>query len=225
MITRESSRASALRCLLVLATVTAAIAGLIGVLADELSGARELHGSALTQLTFDEVLVRGAAVLLTACLLWFWLVTLTSCLEAATTVRVGIGPRHWRRLILAACGFALVAGGSPAIADTTNGQPRSPSAGDQHALAGLSLPDRAKTPDPVRAQAQASTDRTTTIRVRSGDTLWGLARARLPAQSTDAEVAVYWRATWQLNRSSIGTDPDLIRPGTILHLPSLTKEK
>lgn len=220
MITRESQRAPVLRCLIVLAAVTAGISGVLVLLADELGDASQLHAQTLTQLAFDEVLVRGATLVLTACLMWFWLVTLTSCLEAATTLRVGIGPRHWRRLVLVACGLTLAAGISPAMAETSAGQPPRLPSGDQHALAGLPLPDRATTPDPIKVSADNAT-----ISVRVGDTLWDLARTRLPAHSTNVEVAAYWHAIWRFNRTTIGSDPDLIQPGTILRLPNPAKEK
>lgn len=63
--------------------------------------------------------------------------------------------------------------------------------------------------------------------VVAGDTLWGLAAADLAATGhppTPARVAVRWPAWWHANRTVIGTDPDLIRVGTVLSAPGLTEE-
>lgn len=80
-------------------------------------------------------------------------------------------------------------------------------------LSGLPLPDRAvSAPDATRHAA-------TTVRVRSGDTLWALAAADLPADSPDALIAARWHAIYAANRSLIGPDPDVIVPGQRLRLP------
>ena len=55
--------------------------------------------------------------------------------------------------------------------------------------------------------------------VRAGDCLWSIAASSLPAGADDAAVTVRWHQIFALNRSVIGTDPDLIRPGLQLRLP------
>jgi nucleoid-associated protein YgaU len=55
--------------------------------------------------------------------------------------------------------------------------------------------------------------------VRAGDTLWDLAVRDLPAGASRGEVTDHWHLIWAANRSAIGADPDLIRPGTALRLP------
>jgi len=58
--------------------------------------------------------------------------------------------------------------------------------------------------------------------IRPGDTLWGIATAHLPAESrSPAQVTRYWRQIYAANRTTIGADPDLIHPGTLLVIPSL----
>ena len=52
-----------------------------------------------------------------------------------------------------------------------------------------------------------------------GDSLWSLARTRLPQGATDAEVDAAWRRIYAANRAAIGPDPDLIRPGLRLRTP------
>lgn len=55
--------------------------------------------------------------------------------------------------------------------------------------------------------------------VRSGDCLWHIAAALLPAGASDAEVAAEVARLWALNEDSIGTgDPSLIYAGTELRL-------
>jgi resuscitation-promoting factor RpfA len=57
--------------------------------------------------------------------------------------------------------------------------------------------------------------------VRPGDTLWGIAAAHLPAGSrSPAQVDRYWRQIYAANRAAIGSDPDLIHPGTRLKVPA-----
>ena len=56
-----------------------------------------------------------------------------------------------------------------------------------------------------------------------GDCLWRIAEAALPAGNghpTDAEVARAVRAWWSANAAVIGSDPDLVRPGQVLHAPA-----
>ncbi len=55
--------------------------------------------------------------------------------------------------------------------------------------------------------------------VATGDTLWGLAAARLPAGASDTEVAVLWPTWWAANRAVIGDDPGLLHPGQHLVPP------
>jgi len=55
--------------------------------------------------------------------------------------------------------------------------------------------------------------------VRSGDCLWHIAAALLPARASDAKIAGEVARLWALNEDSIGTgDPSLIYAGTTLRL-------
>jgi nucleoid-associated protein YgaU len=56
------------------------------------------------------------------------------------------------------------------------------------------------------------------VSVHRGDTLWGLAAARLGPQASDAEIDAAWRADYAANRAVVGRDPDLILPGQVLSL-------
>jgi nucleoid-associated protein YgaU len=56
--------------------------------------------------------------------------------------------------------------------------------------------------------------------VRRGDSLWSIAARHLGPGASDAEIAAQWPRWWHANRAVIGTDPDLILPGTRLIPPS-----
>jgi nucleoid-associated protein YgaU len=58
-----------------------------------------------------------------------------------------------------------------------------------------------------------------TVTVRRGDSLWTIAERHLGAAASDAEVARAWPRWYAANRTVIGDDPDLIRPGMQLVPP------
>jgi len=155
-----------------------------------------------------DVLVAGCAVGLAGSLAWLWVITTVAVGEIATgsTPRAGGAAR---RLVLAACGVAVVAGTAlPAHAAGGEGV---------DALVGLSLPERVVGPAAVdRSRAPAAPTGGGTYVVRPGDSLWSIARAH-PAPSGD--VGTRWRAIWRSNRGVVGDDPDLIHPGQALRLP------
>jgi LysM repeat protein len=65
-----------------------------------------------------------------------------------------------------------------------------------------------------------ASDRAADVVVHRGDTLWDIARRHLGPAASDAEVAHAWPAWHEANRTVIGDDPDLIRPGQILRPPT-----
>ena len=60
--------------------------------------------------------------------------------------------------------------------------------------------------------------------VHRGDTLWGIVARHLGPHATEAEVATAWPQWYAANRSVIGDDPDLIKPGQVLHAPDAHAE-
>jgi nucleoid-associated protein YgaU len=52
-----------------------------------------------------------------------------------------------------------------------------------------------------------------------GDSLWALAADRLPAGTSAVVIDKSWRRLYERNRGVVGEDPDLLQPGTVLHLP------
>jgi nucleoid-associated protein YgaU len=164
----------------------------------------------------SDALVAACAAVLTGALGWLWLVT-TATVAQVVAGAAPSGAGAPRRLVLLACGAAVVAGAAvPAHADGGRG-------GAEH-LVGLSLPERAVAPAaraPGRprdeAVSVARTDAGAEERyvVRPGDSLWSIAQAH-PAGD---DVEVRWRAIWTANRDVVGPDPDLIHPGQALRLP------
>jgi nucleoid-associated protein YgaU len=59
--------------------------------------------------------------------------------------------------------------------------------------------------------------------VRSGDSLWRIAERilgnRTDGTVTSADIARFWPAVYEVNRSLIGEDPNLIFPGQTLQIP------
>jgi hypothetical protein len=118
------------------------------------------------------------------------------------------GPDGWRRLILGICGLGIIGPSlsSPALA--TEDAPAGPCIVHcQAPLAGLALPDLPlSVPRP-------------TVHVHRGDTLWSIARDHAAPMASDQALASEVKALYERNRATIGADPDLIHPGTILILP------
>jgi nucleoid-associated protein YgaU len=156
-----------------------------------------------------DLLVAACASGLAIALAWVWVVTsLTVAALLAGKSRGGDGTT--RRLVLVACGAAVLAGtGVPALAAGGDGA--------EH-LVGLALPDRAVAPTRTTAERRPP-PRTVGAEpyvVRPGDSLWSIAQQHpVDAGSTEAR----WRAIWRANRAVVGDDPDLIHPGQALSLP------
>lgn len=133
-------------------------------------------------------------------------------LDAAEGAVGRLCPGLVRRLVLGCCGIALGGGlGTgllqvPAEADSGSADPAATSP-----LRGLEVPDRT-----VGARASA-----TRVTVGRGDSLWSISADHLPRSATRAELTAAWHQLHRSNRERIGTDPDLIFPGTTLRVPPL----
>ncbi len=189
------------RCLVVAAGLTVAAWGAASVLARALTvgvdGAR----------TADESLVRLCLVALLVALACGWLQGLAAVIEAWRGSAASARQGAVRRLVLAACGVAVVSALASPAAGAAPGHP------GPDVLAGLPLPERAVGPAHPTGRVVA---------VRPGDTLWALAAAGLPARASAADITDRWQLIYRRNRGVIGADPDLIRPGQLLRLPRLT---
>jgi hypothetical protein len=163
--------------------------------------------------TFDDVLVTGAWWLLVGCACWSLLVCAAVTLEAATSGRlrasVWVGcPPSWRRALLAGLGVALAT--SPCHGAAASSGLRSRDPADHHRAASLPLPVPARPAGAARPQ----------VVVGVGDSLWRLAQARLPDAAAHSDVAQLVDRLYSSNRTVIGPDADLIRPGQRLTVPT-----
>jgi len=59
--------------------------------------------------------------------------------------------------------------------------------------------------------------------VRRGDSLWTIAARHLGPDVSDGEIARAWPAWFEANRTVIGDDPDLLRPGQVLRAPEVVQ--
>lgn len=160
--------------------------------------------------TFAELLVQCCTTAALVAVAGLWLAA-TDVARAVVLRRPGrvargrVGPV--RAALLALCGItALAAAAAPA------GAADPPPAVPAPSLAGLPLPDR---PTGTRS-APGRLD----VVVRPGDTLWAIAERALGPAATPGEVAAHWPRIHARNAAVIGPDPDRIRPGQLLHLPS-----
>lgn len=156
--------------------------------------------------------------------------------------------RHWgcpavmRRAILTLCGASLVASplvfsGVVAQAASATADPHGDPGAGPSIVQGLPLPDRpvssarvpggeGEPPPAPTTYPTTSTDHDTGrvqidhVVVRPGDSLWAIAAAGLPEDSGDVTIDRAWRQIYELNRAAIGADPDLIRPGQTLAIPT-----
>ncbi len=246
---------SRLRPLLVVLALSAVAFGVLLLCAPVLreSSAAWRPGRSDT-LRFDEALVALCAAAATLATLWCWIGTVSLALRPATATgaapRPGLAlPRPLRRVVLVACGTALVAGGagvpSGAVArpaqvapgsqtSTTTAQdtglaglrgPGGPTARLTSSLIGLPLPDRAEDADRAddagRVRARPSSLPVTEPRPPG--------RAEVLVRPGDCLWSIAERlatgsvdATWRALLRANGDrldDPDLIRPGQRLVLP------
>ena len=171
---------------------------------------------------FDALLTRGATIALLGAAGWAVLVVVAVAVEARSRGRIRLsqhtGCPPAVRLWLLGVFVAVLAGAAPANASDVGAGPGAGTAVDA-ALDGLPLPDRqvdgaapdrGATPSPAGAVAV----------VRPGDSLWTLARAHLPHAADDATVAHAVAELYAANRTIIGPDPDLVRPGQHLVFPT-----
>jgi nucleoid-associated protein YgaU len=183
----------------------------------------------------------AAAVTLARALLWL-IALWVACGLAAVSVsllpgRVGrlgravahrVTPAALRRVVITAAGTSILLSPATALAASTTGAPPPPTA-TSAVLPPVGWPtDAAPAPDPANVPARATAgsesgieplttgDRVT---VRQGDSLWSMAAQRLGARPSAARIQAEWPRWYAVNRRVIGSDPNLIRPGTTLLVP------
>ncbi|TCC64124.1 hypothetical protein E0H73_06775 [Kribbella pittospori] len=171
---------------------------------------------------------------------WLVLAMLATVLEqlpgvagaAASAIAGRITSRTARTLLRSALGVAAV---TPltlttAHADPVEGtarpwtqvEPRSTVQPEAQSPARVGVPDRPTAGAPTRYTTVRS-GRPVRV-VRPGESLWRIAADELGASATDAEIAGRWPDWYGANRRLIGSDPDLIHPGQVLHTPPTSQE-
>ena len=92
-------------------------------------------------------------------------------------------------------------------------------------LDGLPFPDRSITAQPSDAGRPDGSPlpvaSSTRHVVKSGESLWSIAAATLPAEAPPEHIADASAAWYDANRATIGADPDLILPGQQLTAPDI----
>jgi hypothetical protein len=197
------------RCLAVAGLLTLTLWATAAVLVRALAGG----GSA----TLDAALVRLCLAALLAATAWAWLQGMAAIRDAWRGAPTPGRHHGVRRLVLAACGVALVgAVTAPAHAhgERLHRAPAGTAGVDSERprprlLSGLPLPDRVQGPAEARQRL---------VIVRPGDTLWSIAARDLAPGATPGQVAGRCEAIYRHNHGVIGSDPDLIRPGQVLRL-------
>ncbi|MDP3892979.1 LysM peptidoglycan-binding domain-containing protein [Nocardioides sp.] len=235
---------SSLRCAGVWLAMSGLAVTLLVWLAPQLAGAAvTIRSGQAGGTSFDELLASVAAVLLTGCVLWLWLVgsitAAAACRGTLTDHPVRGCPASVQRLVLATCGITLAGSltGAAHAVPTTIHEDSAP-APSARVLDGLPLPDRATSGRPLPRADRPRVDRPRAGRVRSeptspsrqthtvrpGDTLWSVARSTLPDPASDASIDRRWRQIHAANRARVGADPDLIHPGVHLRLSGAGEE-
>jgi nucleoid-associated protein YgaU len=207
---------------------TLALALIVGAVGADLDAARTAAlGGTLEEQPFDRLLVWACATSAAAAATWLWVLTTVVVLEGAgRRERSRRVPDVVRRVVLLACGVAVVSTSGPALAGSA-ALPAEHDGRSGTGIQGLPLPDRATGGATLAWLAEA----TVAVRrvddgaarvalVRPGDSLWSIAAADLPPTAGDGAVAAHWRRIYDLNRVVIGPDPDLIHPGQRLELPA-----
>ncbi|CCH75520.1 conserved membrane hypothetical protein [Nostocoides australiense Ben110] len=136
---------------------------------------------------------------------------------AAALIGVGIGSATPAAATMPAPQTVLTAPAQPG-AGATAGLPSSPAvAPDPRWGAG------ADTASPLIRLTRTGTDTGTGLEevvVRRGECLWDIVARRLGPSASAAQIDAEWPRWYAANRARIGADPDLIRPGLRLVVPS-----
>lgn len=169
---------------------------------------------------FEALLVAGASRALVVAALWATAVALAALVEQASGGRLRIlrrvgCPAAWRPAVLltASALLSVLGAGGAGAATGPLPVPERPSGAPARVIAPAATP--------AAAQAAAQAPSSGTVVVRPGDTLWALARDRLPDRAGDADVLALVARTHAANRAVVGADPDLLHPGQRLRLPPI----
>jgi hypothetical protein len=185
-------------------------------------------GSSIEQWTLERVVTTSSAVLAATVYVGLVIATIVTLLGAllrggrwvAAAGRMA-GPLWLRRAVLVTCGLGLAAPVTAAASPTTDHAHTACAGGcgsgvqpGPALLDGLHLPDL-----PVPSLASSARRKRAVVVVRPGDSLWLISRNLLPPSASDSDICREVHRLYAVNRVAIGTDPDLIHPGTELITP------
>ncbi len=141
------------------------------------------------------------------------LLSLTRIRPACSPWAISCAPgalRPWiRRAVASGLLGAAMAAPSAMAAETSCPMPDGIPTLDRAQICVADAPAALPTPAPPPAG---------TYEVAPGDSLWSISASLLTGAS-DEEVAAAWPELWQANRQTLGDDPSLIRPGSVLVIP------
>ena len=205
-----------------------------------------LHGLAVGQ-SIDAAVAQGAIWVLLISIGWY----ATRCLvaiglllrarltgdAAAASRALDRAPRRAAPLLtrVLISGTVLGLAGTPGLASAQDVAPPDPiqphevpllDRGDSadRSQADSSPQPPGRSPEREHSPPARSASTSHAVVVKAGDTLWGIAAARLPVGSTAGVIDASWRQWYRANRTTIGDDPALILPGQRLLPPDLAEQ-
>lgn len=143
--------------------------------------------------------------------------------RSAKRLSARVTPRLVRKALITVTGVAI-AGGGVALPAHAEAPPRA-------GHSAVPLPDLDRVPTNQQHRTQRPPPRVpeaSSVTVETGDCLWTLASSQLAAahQSTsDSAIEDQWHRWYRANRDEIGSDPNLIYPGTKLRIPAIPQER
>jgi nucleoid-associated protein YgaU len=165
-------------------------------------------------MSFGDLLVTGATWALVLTGMWAAVIVAAAAVEVVTsgrwalTTRLGC-PAPVRRALLGGLGIVL-AGGGAVVAGPVSATP-GPLGQPGRGQLGLPVPARPTDSPPLVPRQR--------VEVRPGDSLWRISTDQLQGTFSDQDVVRLVARTYRANRTVIGADPDLIRPGQQLRIP------
>ena len=185
-----------------------------------------------------------ASVVGLAVVVW-WLLAMMVAVAAALLQAAGasgasrwagaFAPAFMRRLALTTLGLSLVTApavhAAPSLPDPAwqpaNVSQSAPELPGPEALAVAAVPEAAWVPGAppaapgplVRQPTRVTATAPGPVEVRPGDSLWSIVARQLGPGASDLDIAEAWPLWYATNASTIGSDPDVIRPGQLLLPP------
>jgi resuscitation-promoting factor RpfA len=231
MLRKSSGGVVVIRRLLLQATTAAGLGGAVVALrwATTPAVAAVRTGAA----DFDDLVGLAAAI---ACWLLVGWVALVLAVTALGSLGGGIGrlakgaaarltPVAWRNAARLALGL-VIAAGPATVATAANAGPAATAVDSSSTdaevllLPAVGRPGWSESTNVHRAGTETRPVRAATVVVRPGDCLWSIAASSLGAGASTAEIAAEWPRWYAANRRVIGSDPNLILPGTVLTAPA-----